>query len=187
MKYVSIDVETTGLDPETCDLLEVAAVVDDLSVAANIDELPTFHCYVVKNLYKGEPYALSMHAEIFRRIHNKTPPYNYLGDYSVIPELYKFLIGHFGNNKVSVAGKNFLGLDKPFLSKLPNFHWLKLSHRSLDPGVLYWRPLIDKEVPSSKECMIRAGLSGEVAHNAVDDAKMVIKLIREKTGATPHI
>ena len=29
-KLVSLDVETCGLDPENCDLIEVGAVIDDL-------------------------------------------------------------------------------------------------------------------------------------------------------------
>ncbi len=182
MKYCSIDVETTGLDPETCDLLEVGAVVDDLSNReVDYDKLPRFHCYVVKNSYTGEPFALSMHGTIFRRIAEKTKPYLYLEDAFVATSLAQFLALHFGKEKIIAAGKNFLGLDKPFLSKLPGFKDLiKLHHRPLDPGMMYWYPTTDKEVPSSKECMTRAGLAGEVAHTAVEDALMVIKLIRNK-------
>jgi DNA polymerase III epsilon subunit-like protein len=180
MKYCSIDVETTGLNPETCDLLEVGAVVDDLDNPIDAQLLPTFHCYVVKPNYRGEPFALSMHPTIFRRIAEKTPPYNYLPECMVAEELRLFLKRHFGEEKVTVAGKNFLGLDKPFLAKLKGFDMIKLHHRPLDPGMLYWKPRIDKEVPSSKECMTRAGLAGEVAHTAVEDALMVVKLIRNK-------
>ena len=45
LPYVSIDIETTGLDPETCQTLEIGAVFDNWTLP--IRELPTFHCYVV--------------------------------------------------------------------------------------------------------------------------------------------
>lgn len=32
MKYVSIDLETTGLDFECCEILELGAVLDDISL-----------------------------------------------------------------------------------------------------------------------------------------------------------
>ena len=31
MLYCSIDIETTGLDPETCDIIQFAAVLDNLA------------------------------------------------------------------------------------------------------------------------------------------------------------
>ena len=62
--YVSIDIETTGLDWRTCQIIEIGAVIDDFKTA--IVDLPTFRCYVDQGLFYGEPFALSMHAEIFR-------------------------------------------------------------------------------------------------------------------------
>ena len=85
MKYVSIDLETTGLDPETCDIIEIGAVIDDLEARGEqgearlpIKDLPKFHAYVVKESYQGEPYALSMHPKIFKRIATKEDGYLYL-------------------------------------------------------------------------------------------------------------
>ena len=65
--YVSIDIETSGIDPKTCEIIEFAAVLDDLSCAhpPSVDRLPSFHCYLAKDSYTGEPYALSMHSTIF--------------------------------------------------------------------------------------------------------------------------
>ena len=78
MQYVSIDIETTGLDEYTCDTIEFGAIIDNLNFQKPFDELPKFHAYVVLPRYQGEPYALSMHAEIFRRIANREEPYEYL-------------------------------------------------------------------------------------------------------------
>ena len=44
MKYVSIDIETTGLNPKTDNVLEVAAIIDDTErPEVPIGELPTLH------------------------------------------------------------------------------------------------------------------------------------------------
>ena len=68
MIYCSIDIETTGLDIEHCDIIEFAAVIDDLTDRKPLEELPRFHAYIAKRSLKGEPYALSMHQNIFRKI-----------------------------------------------------------------------------------------------------------------------
>ena len=64
MRYVSIDIETTGLNPETCQIIEFGAVIDN----DTNDEFPTFHRYIKHHSYQGEPRALSMHARIFRAL-----------------------------------------------------------------------------------------------------------------------
>ena len=44
MQYVSIDLETTGLDPARCQILEVGAIYDD--GIRYVDDLPIFHKYI---------------------------------------------------------------------------------------------------------------------------------------------
>ena len=45
---------------------------------------------------------------------------------------------------------------------------------------MYWRPETDGvELPNTKTCMERAGISGEVAHTAIEDARVVALLIRQ--------
>ena len=53
MPYVSIDIETTGLDPDTCQILEIGAVWDDWTKP--IDQLPTYRRLVVHSEYRGTP------------------------------------------------------------------------------------------------------------------------------------
>ena len=68
MKYISIDIETTGLNPEYCQVLEVGAIIDDFSKCQPIDQLPRFQVYLMHDRIVGEPYALSMHSAIFERM-----------------------------------------------------------------------------------------------------------------------
>jgi hypothetical protein len=65
MPYVSIDLETTGLSSETCQILEFGAVYDDWTTP--VSELPTFHRIITHDTIVGQPYALSMHSDLLRR------------------------------------------------------------------------------------------------------------------------
>lgn len=185
MKYVSIDIETTGLDHNHCQTIEFGAVIDDLTDPKPYSELPTFHCYVERERYTGEPYALAMHAEIFRRIAKREEPYKYVKPEHLREKFTAFLsANHLLDGKprteINVVGKNFAKFDWRFLEneKFDNSVSFRLCHRNLDPGSLYFNPNYDAKPPDSKTCMKRAGLEGEVAHTALEDAMMVVKLIR---------
>jgi hypothetical protein len=178
--YVSIDIETTGLDPNTCQVLEVGAVIDDWE--SPIDELPTYHCYVVHEPIVGSAYALSMHPTILRRIAAREDGYRYLPAGDVGLDFCRWLCDHGqdpAKRRVSPAGKNFASFDRRFLRRLPDWDQLvPMQHRSIDPGNLYWDPDQDRGLPNTKTCMERAGIPGEVAHTAVADALVVVKLVR---------
>ncbi len=188
MKYVSIDIETTGLNPENCQTLEIGAVIDDGTTA--IEDCPTFHCYVDHGLILGEPYALSMHRTILRRIATREEGYTYLQPWEVACRFRDFLKEHgldSENGRIVVAGKNYASFDARFLRKLTNWdEHVKVRHRILDPAAMYWRPETDgAELPGMKTCMERAGIGGEVAHTAVEDAQVVVRLIRHAIDNQP--
>lgn len=66
MKYVSIDVETTGIDLKNCALLEASFVVEDTEKAAStpVEELPHFTAqFCVPEHACWQPGALRMHTE----------------------------------------------------------------------------------------------------------------------------
>lgn len=189
MKYISIDIETSGLNHEICNILEFAAIVDDLKVQAPLDKLPKFQTYVIQDNYIGEPYALGMHAEIFKKISNwKKTGVQVVAPSDLLPRFYTFLtsLGGYrpspdGTVKINVAGKNFGNFDSKFLEKLPHHNLLvKFSHRILDPAMLYFDPSVDETLPSTEICMKRAGISGEVQHTALEDAMNVVQMLRSK-------
>jgi len=89
MKYLSIDIETTGLDPHDHQILEFAAVLENtLGTPIEVDELPYFHCFVLPPYhgtntlsglprtanfrmgtdYSGTPFALSLNVGILKII-----------------------------------------------------------------------------------------------------------------------
>ncbi len=180
--FVSLDIETTGLDPETCQIIEVGAVIDDW--LNPLEDPPTFHRYVTHKVYRGEPYALSMHRKIFRRIADKEEGFDYIGGCWLAVDFDNWLKRNDLPNKrdkINVAGKNFAGFDTRFLSKINDWNRLiKFHHRVLDPAMLCWNPLEDSVLPDSKTCKDRCDLKGEVAHTALEDAFDVAHMIQHR-------
>lgn len=191
MRYISVDIECTGLDPLTCDIIEFGAVLDDLDQRMPIDSLPMFHCYLVKDNYFGEPYALSMHPTIFRRIAERgleenRKKYSYLNANSLGNAFKKFLLnnGYASEHDkvlINVAGKNFSSFDLQFLKHKSDFlKHIEVRSGVLDPGILFLEGE-DKGIPGLKKCKERAGIEDTtVYHDAISDAKDVIELLRRK-------
>lgn len=69
--YVSIDTETTGLEPQWCQILEFGAVLENWHDP--VDQLPYFHRYLKYTEVTGNPYALALNAEILRKIAAAVP------------------------------------------------------------------------------------------------------------------
>ena len=179
MIYVSVDLETTGLDTQNDQILEFGAIIDD---GRPLEELPRFHRYVRHTRLEGSPYALWMNREIVGALANEKnyPEYLFTHEPSLIFEFLRFLdqIGH-PKQHVSFAGKNFGTFDLRFLERLPCWADVKYRHRIIDPAILYAEPG-DSRLPDMKTCMERAGITGGVAHTAIEDALVVIKLLRHK-------
>ena len=182
MKYISVDVETLGLNTERHSLIEVGAVFDDLKTP--IDKLPTCHFYVVNedNTYIGDPFAMSMHSAILKRIANREEGFHYVPEDCVDGVFYDFIhlnCGYEPNEKVTIAGKNFGNFDMRFLRRYGFAKMWKMAHRFIDPGSMFLQKE-DVSVPSLKLCLERSGVHKEVSHTAIDDAMDVVRLLRYK-------
>ena len=180
MKYISVDVETLGLNTERHSLIEVGAVFDDL--VTPIEELPTLHFYVVKddNCYVGDPFAMSMHQKILKRIASREEGFTYCPEDCVDDYFYDFVCQHYEKNeKVNLAGKNFGNFDMRVLRRYGFAKLWKMSHRFLDPGSMFLQAT-DDAVPGLDLCLQRAGINKKVEHTAVEDAFDVVRLVRYK-------
>lgn len=178
--YVSIDIETTGLDPEVCQILEIGAVFEDWETP--IDKLSTFDCYVKNTPVVGEPFALSMpnNVKILRAIATGETDVPIMLPEQAVHSLRIWLseVGYQEGKKFTPAGKNFGSFDLQFLKKLPGWGThIKMKHWVIDPGMLYWQPG-DLTVPDTATCLKRAGHEKVVSHEAVEDARDVIMLVR---------
>jgi len=206
MKYCSIDIETTGLDPETCQILQVGVVIEDTVNLKPLEELPRFSCIVEYQLYQGQPFALNMNNWIIAILaslktankidREKIRKENHImGEGLVAKSLWMFLTanGFFPNMgssteqitkqiTINVAGKNFASFDKKFLEKLPSWsNYIQFAQRIIDPAEFFTHWKEDERLPNLNECIRRANLSGEVTHDAVQDAIDVIGVIRVAT------
>lgn len=200
MKYVSIDIETTGLNPEKCQVLQIGAVIEDTEKLLQFEELPKFNCIVEHDDYLGQPTALKMNSWIFEILSGlegktKEDRLAYRKEHNIIPvglvarsfEMWLVnngLIAEFMNEpvKITVAGKNFASFDLQFLKKLPNWgSSVQVRQRIIDPAVLLMDWSLDDTLPNLNTCLGRLGLHGEVTHNAVSDAWDVIRVIRGAT------
>jgi hypothetical protein len=219
MVYVSVDIETSGLDQEKHKVLSIGAIIEDTEKKLPYEECPKFNAIILQNEITGSPRAITMNKEIIsmigeylegtdetRHLMNTHSDYSFYKEDDVVKEFYWWLErnGYFqGDNSggyvslkdgymkpminsgtkpitLNVAGKNFGTFDKLFLQELP--WWQKLirtRQRVLDPAILMVDWKSDKSLPNLTQCKERAGVSGIVTHNALEDAWDVIEVLRK--------
>lgn len=68
MIYVSIDIETSGLDPEKHKVLSIGAIIEDTEKKLSWDDIPKFNAVILQNEIVGSPRALSMNSKIINDI-----------------------------------------------------------------------------------------------------------------------
>lgn len=68
MKYLSIDIETTGLSFENHQILSIGVVVEDTTKKLPLAEIPKFHCAIVDEEIRGSLFALNLNKELIDTI-----------------------------------------------------------------------------------------------------------------------
>lgn len=184
MRYVSIDIETTGLNPERDQILEFGAVIGDTEKEYNINNAIKFHKIILHRRIVGDVFAINMNREIIQEIKEAYDKSELNRAFCSIQYLEENFIEWLVKNdfdikeKINVAGKNFVGFDQKFLE--PYFKNIKFSQRVLDPAVLYFDKEEDYRLPDLQTCKQRAGLNGNVSHRALGDALDVVLLLQKK-------
>lgn len=186
----SVDTETLGLRDEAPIIqIGICAFDVDAEPGTEVDSIQ----YLVKHhSYDNvEPYAAAMNAELLYALDEYRA-----GDQTEFGQVVKnaFAAGamadwmqgvkiDFGceDEKTVFAGKNFAAFDLVKLKRLPWWHNQNFNarHRSFDVGNLYWVTEDGNEIPNLKTCIERAGMTGEVEHTALADAKVVATLIQK--------
>jgi hypothetical protein len=225
MKYVSIDIETTGLDPEKHQILTIGVVVEDTSNKVPFQELPSIHIAILRDEIVGSPFAINMNKDIiesivyyqtakdqdekndlvqmkgmvfckeddaveiiFRFLYDngiepnwKDPSDAFNGHVQIVNgKTYPMFTSDLPKVCFNAAGKNFSSFDLRFLERLPGWKQIfRVRSRVLDPGILFTDWVNDESIPGLSDCKNRAGLDSLVTHDAVDDAKDVIALLRK--------
>jgi hypothetical protein len=104
MKYVSIDIETSGLNHDMNHVLSIGAIIEDTNNKLPYEELPKFNAIVLQNNIQGSPRAVTMNQEIIslmgdylegtdevRKSLNRNSGYEFYEEEDVVKEFYKFL------------------------------------------------------------------------------------------------
>ncbi len=68
MKYVSIDIESSGLESEKHCVLSIGAIIEDTTKKLPYEEIPKFNAIVLQNEITGSPRALTMNQKIIQLI-----------------------------------------------------------------------------------------------------------------------
>lgn len=186
MRYVSLDLETGGLDRENCQILEVAAILKDAEKKEQYFECPRLR-FLVRPSGPGGTYAVqagaaAFHAELFREI-AQTPAVNLIPENMVNKIIMDWCAKHGLTDNVTFAGKNFATFDLDFLLQRGSefLGVLKYHRRILDPGSRWAFPS-DSVMPNTSDCMERAQLYPSPPHTALGDAWDVIRLIQKSWG-----
>ena len=169
--YVSIDIETTGLDRQKVHVLQLAAVYDN---GQDIEDLPTFD-RVIKwpVISHGEEYAMNLNRGLIRRA--------YQNDQVVSIEearldFEEWLEKVQPSGRFTAAGKNIQGFDMPILVNPVNcFSMRRFLLRALDPGSMFTDEF--DHIPTLDEINAVTGRKA-VTHDALDDAWDVVHAIR---------
>jgi len=179
MRYVCIDIETTGLDPVNDQILQFAAVIRDTDkMSEPMEQSPTMVCYVEHERYEGQPYALALNAGILSELakSREKRKMNSVKAEELTVAFYNFLVsnGYSPSEKTrrvsfTGAGKNFGTFDLQFLKNQKGWaEYLLVDSRVLDPAMLFIKPT-DQKLPGLKNCLQRIGIEKEISHDALED------------------
>jgi len=70
MKYLSIDIETSGLSSENHQILSVGVIVEDTTKKLPFDKIPKFHCAIVREDITGGLFALNLNRDLIKNIND---------------------------------------------------------------------------------------------------------------------
>jgi oligoribonuclease len=205
MRYVSIDLETTGLDENEHQIIEFGAIIEDSKNPKSYDESKKYRRIVlaVDRKYVCSSVAAAMNADLIKTIslienggnvpfeNNENLTQTAIFTHELIADFRLWLLANgFKENargviEIVAAGKNFASFDRKFIQALPDFetYGIRFHHRSLDPtsGYINWDE--DSVPPGTDQCKLRAGLIKGSKHEALADAWDVILLLRNQYGS----
>lgn len=200
MIYISLDIETTGVDihEDTDDILEFSCIVEDTDNKKSFNDSLKFTRFFKHDKIQGNPYAIDMNQNLIKQLAQKNNEliydtnlkyHNYdwatydtfKDDFFNWLEHNGFKPNYYGKIGLVAGGKNVSSFDIAFLNKLTKLdEKVYFKHRVLDPGTCLIDFTKDDVPPDLALCKERVGISDtEVSHNALEDSWDVIQVLRK--------
>jgi len=187
MKYLSFDIEATGLDEH--DLIIEFGMVPFCAKTRTIEYDLKKHFYISCPSFeelkpKLNPWVIEHNEVLINKAHSEGLTINLFKS-----ELSKYLESdqvkkYFNNEKITLFGKSMSAIDLPFLNRDLGWEFMRkhFMHRQLDLSSVSYN-LIDLEfLPPKCESgteLMKFFNFGEVAHTALEDAVNTAKIYIE--------
>ncbi len=189
MKYLSIDLEATGLG-ENCQIIEFAMIPFDTQFRRLEEPLARsvyIHCPSFEDLKPTlDPWVREHNEKIIRKAHSEglmlSEFKEWLKKYLESPEVKNY----FQTQKIVLFGKSMNAIDLPFMNRDLGWEFMRryFHHRILDLSSVGYGMVDLGQLPqgmdSGTNLMNHLGM-GDVAHTALEDAKntaiMYLKLL----------
>lgn len=192
MKYLSIDIEATGLAED--DLIIEFAAIGLCTEKKEIVQETAFHSYVQcppfeKLKPRLAPWVVEHNKELIEKAHEQGRS---LKDFKeafteyLESQTLKDFFRLKDDDKIILFGKSLNAIDLPFLNRDLGFEYMRkyFSHRTIDLSSIAYYLVDSQEIPP--ECLSGSGLMeylqlGKVCHTALEDAvhtaQMYLKLL----------
>lgn len=184
MKYLSFDIEATGLE-ENALIIEFGMVpfcTESKTINLNLKKHFFIKCPSFEELKPNlNPWVIENNKDLIDKAHSSGIS---LSDFKKELETYldsTDVKKYFNNEKVHLFGKSISAIDLPFMNRDLGWEWMNkhFHHRNLDLSCLTLG-LIDmgvlpKGMESGSVMMKEFGM-GEVEHTALEDAVNTIKM-----------
>lgn len=191
MKYLSFDLEATGLEEDAL-IIEFAMVPfcsESKSIEHKLSKQFYIKCPSFEELSPNlNPWVREHNESLIRKAHVEgIDPKNFkkvMEGYLLCDEVKNY----FGGEKIVLFGKSISAIDLPFLNRDLGWDWMNqhFHHRNLDLSCfslgLIDMGKLEKGMDSGSKLMEKYGM-GEVCHTALEDAintaKLYFKLLEE--------
>jgi len=191
MRYLSIDIEATGL-AENCLMIEFAMIPFDAQTGVLEESLArtTFiKCPSFEELKPTlDPWVVEHNETLIRRAHAEGLPMSefrqMMTTYLESPQVKAY----FNQQKITLFGKSMSAIDLPFMNRDLGWDFMRkyFQHRQLDlSGLCYGLMDLGLLAPGmeSGSALMRYLGMGTVAHTALEDARntalMYVKIIEK--------
>lgn len=186
MKYLSFDIESTGLNDNDL-IIEIAFVPVDVK-NRKIHKKKSFHCYLKCPTFEEllpnlEEFVITHNKELITTANKKgLSKKKFLKKFDQYMNS-DFIKEFFGEEKPNLLGKSVVGIDIPFLIRdfgRDEFLRKYFSHRVLDISsvatLLVEKGILPEGCASSKKLANYFNLGDDVDHTAVSDSVDMAKI-----------